>query len=119
MKQKTILIVDDDATNRKLLKTILTMKGYQVLEAENGLQALDLLNENIDLIFLDLIMPLMDGIKFIEVVKTEKPEYRNIPVIVLTTDDSKKNQALLAGAKEVIIKPINPADILEKITNYS
>ncbi len=115
---KKILIIDDDMTNRKLLKTIFNQKGYEVLEAENGLQGLELLNEDIGIIFLDLIMPLMDGLKFLEVIKKEKPQFANIPIIVLTTDDSKKTQALSAGAKEVIIKPINPVEIMEKVINY-
>ncbi|WP_457561358.1 response regulator [Caminibacter sp.] len=118
MKHKKILIIDDDMTNRKLLKTILTMKGYEVLEAQNGIEGLELLDKDVGIIFLDLIMPLMDGIKFLEVLRTEKQEYSNIPVIVLTTDDSKKTQALTAGAKEVIIKPINPTEIMEKVLSY-
>jgi two-component system chemotaxis response regulator CheY/putative two-component system response regulator len=120
MKKKTILVIDDDATNRKLMETILKNKGgYEVIEASNGLEGLDKLNPDISLIFLDLIMPVIDGIKFLEIIKTEKPEFANIPVIVLTTDDSKKQQALQAGAKEVIIKPVNPVDILEKVVAYS
>jgi two-component system chemotaxis response regulator CheY/putative two-component system response regulator len=119
MKKKSILIIDDDATNRKLLKTILTVKGgYEVIEAENGLEGLDNLNPDIGLIFLDLIMPVIDGIKFLEILKTEKPEYSHIPIIVLTTDDSKKQEALNAGAKEVIIKPVNPVTVLDKVGEY-
>jgi two-component system chemotaxis response regulator CheY/putative two-component system response regulator len=118
MKKKKILIIDDDATNRKLLKTILNLKGYEVLEAENGVEGLNLLDDDVGIVFLDLIMPLMDGIKFLEVLKTEKQQFSNIPIIVLTTDDSKKNEALAAGAKEVIIKPINPVEIMEKVINY-
>jgi two-component system chemotaxis response regulator CheY/putative two-component system response regulator len=118
MNKKKVLIIDDDATNRKLLKTILNLKGYEVLEAENGVQGLDMMDKDVGIVFLDLIMPLMDGIKFLETIKTEKQEFSNIPVIVLTTDDSKKMEALAAGAKEVIIKPINPSEIMEKVLNY-
>jgi two-component system chemotaxis response regulator CheY/putative two-component system response regulator len=117
--KKKILIIDDDATNRKLLKTILTMKGYEVIEAENGIEGLNALSSDVSIVLLDLIMPLMDGIKFLDVIRSEKQEFSNIPVLVLTTDDSKKNEALAAGAKEVIIKPINPVEILEKIEAYS
>jgi len=119
MKKKKILIVDDDATNRKLLKTILAAQGgYEVLEADNGLEALELLSPDIGVIFLDIIMPLVDGIKFLEILRTEKKEFSNIPVVILTTDDTKKQEALNAGAKEVIIKPINPIEILEKASFY-
>ncbi len=119
MMKKKILIVDDDATNRKLLKTVLSMQGkYEVIEASNGVEALEKLSPDIRVIFLDIIMPLMDGMQFLKVIKQEKKEFSNIPVVILTTDDTKKQEALNAGANEVVIKPINPAEILEKATNY-
>jgi two-component system chemotaxis response regulator CheY/putative two-component system response regulator len=116
---KKILIVDDDTTNRKLLQTILATKGgYEVIEAENGVDALEKLTPDVSLVLLDLIMPVMNGIQFLQRFKIEKPECSNIPVLVLTTDDSKKQEALNAGAQEVIIKPINPAQLLEKVANH-
>jgi CheY-like chemotaxis protein len=119
MKKKKILIVDDDTTNRKLLQTILSVKGgYEVIEAENGVEALEKLTPDVSIVLLDLIMPVMDGIQFLQRFRIEKPECSNIPVLVLTTDDSKKQEALNAGAQEVIIKPINPVQILEKVANY-
>jgi len=119
MKKKKILIVDDDTTNRKLLQTILSVKGgYEVIEAENGVEALEKLTPDVSIVLLDLIMPVMDGISFLQRFKIEKPDCANIPVLVLTTDDTKKKEALDAGAREVIIKPINPIEILEKISNY-
>jgi two-component system chemotaxis response regulator CheY/putative two-component system response regulator len=115
---KKILIVDDDATNRKLLATILKKGNYEIIEAENGIDALNKLTPDTDLILLDLIMPLMGGLEFLEVLPSKKPEYMNIPIIVLTTDDSKKGEALNKGAKEVIIKPINPTTILDTVSAY-
>ncbi|GAX87280.1 two-component system, chemotaxis family, response regulator CheY [Lebetimonas natsushimae] len=115
---KKILIVDDDATNRKLLATILKKGGYEPIEAENGLEALNKLTPDIKIILLDLIMPLMGGLEFLEIFPSKKPECMNIPVLVLTTDDSKKTEALHKGAKEVIIKPINPTLLLDKISSY-
>ena len=119
MAKKKILIVDDDNTNRKLLKTILSMQGkYEVIEASNGVEALEKLSPDIGIIFLDIIMPLLDGMQFLKIIKNEKKEYSNIPIIVLTTDDTKRKEALENGADEVVIKPINPMDILEKAANY-
>ena len=116
---KKILIVDDDTTNRKLLQTILATKGgYEVIEAENGVDALEKLTPDVSLVLLDLIMPVMNGIQFLQRFKIEKPECSNIPILVLTTDDSKKQEALSAGAQEVIIKPINPVQLLEKVAAY-
>ncbi|EDM23901.1 response regulator [Caminibacter mediatlanticus TB-2] len=119
MNKKKILVVDDDKTNRKLLKTILSMQGgYEVIEAENGSEALDKLSPDIGIVFLDILMPLLDGMQFLKIIKNEKKEYANIPIIVLTTDDTKKQEALQKGADEVVIKPINPMEILEKAASY-
>jgi len=118
MKNKKILIVDDDSINRKLLKTILSKGGYEVLEAENGVEALSKVSSDISLILLDLKMPVMDGIEFMNALKMKKPECLDVPIIVLTTDDSKKEEAKLAGAKEVLIKPISPIELPDKIAAY-
>jgi CheY-like chemotaxis protein len=115
---KKILIVDDDSINRKLLTTILAKSGYEVIEAENGVEALSKLSPDISLILLDLKMPVMDGIEFMKVLKREKPECLEVPIIVLTTDDSKKEEAKLEGAREVLIKPISPVELPDKIATY-
>jgi CheY-like chemotaxis protein len=118
MHNKKILIVDDDAINRKLLSVTLQKTGYEVIEAENGVEALSKLTPEISLILLDLKMPVMDGIQFMEELKVKKPEFLNIPILVLTTDDSKKEEAKLAGAREVLIKPISPIELPDKISDY-
>ncbi len=115
---KKILIVDDDSINRKLLTTILAKSGYEVIEAENGVEALSKVSPDISLILLDLKMPVMDGIEFMKVLKREKPECLEVPIIVLTTDDSKKEEAKLEGAREVLIKPISPVELPDKIASY-
>jgi len=115
---KKILIVDDDATNRKLLEAILKRGNHEVIEAENGIEALNKLTPDIDIILLDLVMPLMGGLEFLEVLPSKKPECMNIPILVLTTDDSKKVEALNKGAKEVLIKPVNPTLLLDKVSTY-
>jgi len=117
-QNKKVLIVDDDAINRKLLSVTLKKIGFEVLEAENGVDALSKLSPDVSLILLDLKMPVMNGIQFMQALKTEKPECLSIPIIVLTTDDSKKEEAKLAGAKEVIIKPISPIELPDRISNY-
>jgi CheY-like chemotaxis protein len=115
---KKILIVDDDATNRKLLTTILKKGDYEIIEAENGVEALNKLTPDINIILLDLIMPIMGGLEFLEALPSKKPECMNVPIIVLTTDDSKRVEALNKGAKEVLIKPINPTILLDKLAMY-
>ena len=77
-----ILIVDDEKLIRDVIKTYAEEENFECLEAENGLEALDIINkQNIDLIVLDIMMPKMDGMSFLETLKKEK----NIPVIFLST----------------------------------
>jgi CheY-like chemotaxis protein len=115
---KKILIVDDDAINRKLLSVTLKKAGYEVIEAENGVDALSKITPDISLVLLDLVMPIMNGIEFMNALRTDKPECLNVPIVVLTTDDSKKEEAKLAGAREVLIKPISPIELPDRISSY-
>ena len=116
---KTILVVDDDPINRKLIVKILEKKAFNTIEANNGLEALNEVNnnKNIDLILLDILMPVMNGIEFLKQIKAN-PSLINIPIIVLTTDDTKKTEVLSLGADDIIIKPLSPIALLEKISNY-
>jgi len=117
--KKKILIVDDDATNRKLLSIILSKKPeIEVIEANDGSEALSKLTEDISLILLDIYMPVINGIEFLKIIKSEKPEFSNIPVVVLSTDDSKKQEALSWGADDFLVKPVNPISLWETISKY-
>lgn len=107
MRQQ-ILIVEDDEINRGILTAILSDE-YTVLEAENGQQALDILEknkENIALILLDIIMPVMDGYTFLDIVKKDSV-LSLIPVIVTTQSDSEADElaALGHGANDFVTKP--------------
>lgn len=93
MPQKQILIVEDNVLNRAMLSEILSDE-YQVLEAENGQVALDTLKQhrdNIALILLDVMMPVMDGYTFLDRMK-EDEELTLIPVIVMTQSDSEADE---------------------------
>lgn len=120
MSNKTlrVLAVDDDMINRKLIKSML-MKAdnvSEVLEAVNGMEALNALKSDggIDLILLDIIMPVMGGIEFLKAVRADE-KMQTIPVIVLTTDETIRVEALNEGANDFLTKPIREKDILEKI----
>ena len=116
---KKVLIVDDDMINRKLLSVLLKKIGdVASVEAENGLEALNIMkSEPIDLVLLDVMMPVMDGPDFLKIVKSDEA-YKDIPVAVLTTDDSRKSEVLSLGASVVLIKPIKESDLRNILAQY-
>ena len=112
---KKLLVVDDDMINRKLLNVLLKKNNYEVIEAENGMEALNIIkNEPVDMVLLDIIMPVMDGIDLLKLLKNDN-NYKDIPVAILTTDDTRKTEALGLGACSVLIKPIKEADLMQVI----
>ena len=118
MLNKKVLVIDDDPINRKLIIKILSKKGFESLEAGNGVEAFSILEKhNVDIILLDIVMPIMDGIEFLKEIKS-RPAYLNLPIIILTTDDSKKIEAMSLGANDVIIKPVSPVTLLDTIEKY-
>ncbi len=118
-----ILIVDDDSTTRKILGMYVRQKGFDVVTAENGLEALEkLATEQINLIMTDLNMPNMDGIELIKNLKAS-PDYADIPVMMISTeaDEEEKKMAQDAGATAYLVKPVtgdvvtdNVKDILKQ-----
>ena len=101
----TILAVDDSASVRKMVQFTLESKGLQAKVAENGLEALEVLKHHIiDAIILDINMPKMNGLEFLQIVKSQG-EYATIPVIMLTTEgqDEDKDKAIALGADAVYI----------------
>lgn len=114
---KKILVVDDKAENRKILKDLLTFKGYQIVEADSGKEAIKRAKESPDLILLDILMPGMDGYEVAKQLKADN-KTKEIPFIVLTANEDNKetDKAFAAGAKDYVVKPFQPADLLGKIS---
>ncbi|QOP44466.1 response regulator [Sulfurimonas sediminis] len=113
-----VLAVDDDLINLKLLKSMLMKSGNvkEVVEAKNGSDAIGILKsrDDIDLILLDIIMPIMGGIDMLKVVRADE-SLRQLPILVLTTDETKKAEALECGANGFLMKPIRNDDLIAKI----
>jgi two-component system, chemotaxis family, chemotaxis protein CheY len=114
---KKILIVDDSSSVRTIARTALREQGYEVIEAVNGREALEkLAAERVHLVVSDVNMPVMDGISFLKELKSH-PTSRFVPVIMLTTEaaEDKKQQGRAAGAKAWIVKPFQPATLVDAV----
>lgn len=117
-KELVILAVDDDLINLKLLKSIL-MKNpdvKEIIEARNGADAVALIKSrsDISIILLDIIMPIMNGLEVLRVVRSDE-NIEQIPIIVLTTDETKKTEALELGANSFLMKPLRSHELNERI----
>ena len=117
-----VLVVDDDFINRKLLQTLLKKnpKVTEALEAENGSDALDKLKKDptINLILLDIMMPVVDGIEFLKIFRSDMSN-AHIPVIVLSTDDTRKTEVFDNGANDFLRKPVMQDKLYEKIAQWT
>ncbi len=112
--EKKILAVDDSTSVRKLVEFTLKSKGFQVISAEDGQEALELLKKDrFDAIILDINMPRMDGLQFLQKMRPNDA-YGSIPVIVLTTEglEADRDRAMELGATAYIIKPFKPTQLL-------
>jgi two-component system, chemotaxis family, chemotaxis protein CheY len=119
MSMKKVLSVEDATIMRKIIKTVVGQIGYEVLEAENGLVALDLLNEqheDIILILLDWNMPFKDGITTLKEIRADE-RYNDIPVMMVSTEAEKENiiRALKEGATRYLTKPFTQDDLKNSI----
>jgi two-component system chemotaxis response regulator CheY len=117
---KRILTIDDSKTMRDMLMLTLSNNGFEVLQAVDGLDGLDVLGrETVDVVITDINMPKLDGYGVIQHMR-ERAEYDDLPILVLTTesDNEKKERARKLGATGFIIKPFNPTglvDVLRKV----
>ena len=115
---KRILVVDDDYSYQLLISMYLKKNGYEVLQAGNGYEAIETLNrEHVDLIVLDLMMPKMDGFRFLRWLRTEAQN--NTPVLVLTAVDGTeiRQDIMQAGATAVRLKPVKGPEIIAAISD--
>jgi len=118
--KKKVLVVEDSSTTRKVIAITLGQKGYDVIEARDGLEALSRLNEEKpDLILLDIILPKMDGYKILSIIKSNAV-FKDIPVIMLTSRDGfmHKVKGKLAGSAEYLTKPFDPKVLVQTIEKY-
>lgn len=116
-----ILVVDDQSTNRAILKWLLEDDGHEVLEAENGAIAIDVYKVNIiDIVLMDVMMPVMDGLEATKKLKEIQVNGNYVPIIFLTAldDDKALSQCLASGGDDFLAKPYNDAVLKAKIAAH-
>ena len=117
---KRILVVEDQEDNRQILRDLLGASDYEMVEAENGQEAIDAVaKKKPDLILMDIQLPVMDGYEATRRIKAN-PDWKSIPIIVVTSyslsGDAEKARA--AGCDDYVTKPYSPRQLLAKIREY-
>src|SRR4030042_6250053 len=113
----TVLIVDDSLTIRKMLIHFLKSDKHAIVEASNGIEALEkIVAHQIDLMVVDMNMPHMDGLELIKTIR-QQPLYQDLPIIMLTTESSTEShrEGFEAGANIYLTKPVQPHILLYKV----
>ena len=115
MEKRKVLVVDDEARMRKLVKDFLQKENYEVMEAADGSEALDLFfaQDDIDLVILDVMMPKMDGWQVCREIRS----YSKVPIIMLTarSDERDELQGFDLGVDEYITKPFSPRILVARV----
>jgi len=111
-----VLIVEDSPTMRQLIVFALKrLRGLNIVEANDGVDGLKKLSsDKFDLIFTDINMPIMDGLKLVSLVRND-PGYKQVPIVIITTEGASEDRerALALGANDYITKPIQTTQILD------
>ena len=113
----TILIVENEVSNRVLIEKVLSTRGYRCLSASNGREALDMLDRAVvDLILTDLSMPVLDGYRTTELIR-ERPAMAHVPIVAVTAYalNDENEAALRIGCNEYLTKPFKPRQLLEVV----
>jgi twitching motility two-component system response regulator PilG len=116
-----ILVVDDSATIRRSAESMLTTAGYDVVTAENGFEALSkVAQHNPDLIFVDIMMPRLDGYQTCAIIKNNS-QYRSTPVVMLTSKDGLFDQARgrVVGSDLYLTKPFTKEELLAAVQQHA
>lgn len=113
----TILIVENEVSNRILVERVLSTRGYRCLSASNGQEALNILDrEGVDLILTDLSMPILDGYRTTQLIRA-RPHLANVPIVAVTAfalhDDAEAAKQI--GCTEYLTKPFKPRQLLEVV----
>jgi len=115
--QPTILVIENEVSNRILIERVLSTSGYYCLSASNGREALEILDrERVDLILTDLSMPVLDGYRTTQLIRS-RPALVNVPIVAVTAYalNDENEAALQIGCNEYLTKPFKPRQLLEVV----
>lgn len=118
MNSKTILIGEDSSVIQNLVKRVFELKNYRILSAKNGQQVLDILQkEAVDLILLDLNMPVLDGIECLKQIRQLAEPKNRVPVVAITGNapNYSEEEFKALGFQDVVLKPINFDALFQKV----
>jgi CheY-like chemotaxis protein len=113
----TILIIENEVSNRILIERVLSTRGYRCLSASNGQEALDILDrEAVDLILTDLSMPVLDGYRTTQIIRA-RPNLAHVPIVAVTAYalNDENEAAMQIGCDEYLTKPFKPRQLLEVV----
>jgi two-component system cell cycle response regulator DivK len=116
----TILVVEDTSDSRELMRLVLESEGYRVLEAGNGIDAVETAQrEQPDAILMDMSLPLMDGCQATRCIR-QSPGLRTIPIIACTAYNrwDWRSKAILAGCSDFLTKPLESRDLIAMLSRY-
>ena len=117
MAQKVILSAEDNEANQRIIRDLFTRKGYRVIEAVNGEEAVTMAKqEKPDLILMDVQLPRMDGYEATREIKAD-PELASIPILAVTSYalSGDRHKALAAGCADYVAKPFRPRELVAKV----
>ncbi len=112
---RLILVVDDEARMRRFIRMNMELEGYQIIEAENGVQALEQIRQHTpDLVIMDVMMPEMDGFETLKLLR----EITTVPVVLLTVKSDEEDiiRGLSLGADDYVTKPFSPRELVTRVT---
>lgn len=117
-REATILIIENDPSDRLLLEKVLASRGYRCLSVSNGREALDLLErmERVDLILTDLLMPVLDGQRTAQLIRS-RPGMEKVPIVAVTAypPDEARGTGPSSGYAEYLLKPFKPRQLLDLV----
>lgn len=118
-KKWKVIIVEDNDTYRKIVKNAMSIAGFNMLEAENGLRGLEIIRtEHPDLVLSDIYMPVMDGMSMLQELKKDD-QIMHIPVVILTNIQEELENAVKHGAEEALLKSsLTPPQLVEVCRKY-